>query len=130
MRFGLMFCCSMSARSHGDDLSLTGSQISTRSSLKKSSSARQLNRPSSAAGSKTSQGVSQFIITFISIYPKCCILLWYLTIKKDGHKIDVMCYYCWCFSILLSNMKNITWNILFNDYHESILLGWSQIQWC
>lgn len=46
----------MSARSHGDDLSLTGSQISTRSSLKKSSSARQLNRPSSAAGPKTSQG--------------------------------------------------------------------------
>lgn len=37
-------------------MSLTGSQISTRSSLKKSSSARQLNRPSSAAGSKTSQG--------------------------------------------------------------------------
>lgn len=53
----------MSARSHGDDLSLTGSQISTRSSLKKSSSARQLNRPSSAAGPKTSQGVSQIILT-------------------------------------------------------------------
>ncbi|XP_061197331.1 centrosomal protein of 131 kDa-like [Saccostrea echinata] len=46
----------MSARSHGDDLSLTGSQISTRSSLKKSSSARQLNRPSSASSVKTQLG--------------------------------------------------------------------------
>lgn len=74
MRFGLMFVA-VSARSHGDDLSLTGSQISTRSSLKKSSSARQLNRPSSAASSKPSQGVSQFIITFISLIPKCSVLL-------------------------------------------------------
>ena len=47
----------MSARSHGDDLSLTGSQISTRSSLKKSSSARQLNRASSATGPRTPQTV-------------------------------------------------------------------------
>lgn len=73
----------MSARSHGEDLSLTGSQISTRSSLKKSSSARQLNRPSSAAGPKTSQGVSQIILTLILLYSKCYILLLDLNKKKD-----------------------------------------------
>lgn len=63
----------MSARSKGtthDDmnLSLTGSQISTKSSVKKSSSSKQLHRPSSVSGANSTK-VRVITVTIYFVTP-------------------------------------------------------------